>query len=209
MPDLTVNPASSAASATSQSASVNAAQNLTSDFNTFLQLLTAQVTNQDPLSPLDSTQFVEQLATFSGLEQQVATNGNLEEIVTLMRSSLGDQSTALLGSNVTTNALSVNDGAFSPMAIQAQGIERGSLVVRDAENNVVFQSVPATSWTWNGKTSSGSDVPPGTYHFEITNGETTIAAKAAGTVDRVIDGRDGVEVGFSEGVTASSYELIS
>lgn len=56
------------------------------DFNAFLSLLTAQVRHQDPLAPLDSTQFVEQLATFSALEQQVRTNEHLEAIGALIAS---------------------------------------------------------------------------------------------------------------------------
>ena len=53
-------------------------------FNTFLLLLTAQIENQDPLAPLDSTQFVEQLATFSGLELQAKGNNSLDRIEQLL-----------------------------------------------------------------------------------------------------------------------------
>lgn len=55
------------------------------EFETFLTLLTAQIKNQDPLAPLDSTQFVEQLATFSSLELQAKGNQTLDEIVALLR----------------------------------------------------------------------------------------------------------------------------
>ncbi len=54
------------------------------EFNTFLRLLTAQIRNQDPLAPLDSTQFVEQLATFTNLEMQAKSNQTLEEIAFLL-----------------------------------------------------------------------------------------------------------------------------
>lgn len=54
------------------------------EFDTFLRLLTAQIQNQDPLAPLDSTQFVEQLATFSQLELQASTNNKLDEIARLL-----------------------------------------------------------------------------------------------------------------------------
>jgi flagellar hook assembly protein FlgD len=54
------------------------------DFSTFLTLLTAQIKNQDPLAPLDSTQFVEQLATFSNLELQAKGNQSLERITALL-----------------------------------------------------------------------------------------------------------------------------
>jgi len=54
------------------------------EFSTFLTLLTAQIKNQDPLAPLDSTQFVEQLATFSNLELQAKGNQSLELIAALL-----------------------------------------------------------------------------------------------------------------------------
>lgn len=58
------------------------------EFNTFLELLTAQIRNQDPLAPVDSTQFVDQLATFSNLELQAKNNQILEGIATLLASHL-------------------------------------------------------------------------------------------------------------------------
>ena len=54
------------------------------EFDTFLRLLTAQIKNQDPLEPLESTQFVEQLATFSGLELQANANNILEDIAAML-----------------------------------------------------------------------------------------------------------------------------
>lgn len=67
------------------SAAVSSSSTTGEDFETFLTLLTAQIRNQDPLAPLDSTQFVEQLATFSSLELQAKGNQTLEEIVGLLR----------------------------------------------------------------------------------------------------------------------------
>lgn len=62
----------------------SASDDTATEFDTFLRLLTAQIQNQDPLAPLDSTQFVEQLATFSQLELQAATNNKLDEIARLL-----------------------------------------------------------------------------------------------------------------------------
>ena len=77
---------------------------ISEDFDTFLQLLTAQIKNQDPLAPLDSTQFVEQLATFSSLEQQVETNSTLGSIASM----IGDLHSALanewLGQDVAVSS---------------------------------------------------------------------------------------------------------
>ena len=62
------------------------------EFDTFLTLLTAQIKNQDPLAPLDSTQFVEQLATFSNLELQAKGNQVLEDIAQMLAQNLYSQS---------------------------------------------------------------------------------------------------------------------
>lgn len=72
------------------SAADQARQAASSDFDAFLSLLTAQVRHQDPLAPLDSTQFVEQLATFSSLEQQVTTNDHLETIAAMLAGNLSN-----------------------------------------------------------------------------------------------------------------------
>lgn len=63
------------------------------EFSTFLTLLTAQIENQDPLAPLDSTQFVEQLATFSQLELQAKGNEVLEDIALMLAQNLYAQNT--------------------------------------------------------------------------------------------------------------------
>lgn len=67
-----------------ESGTLAGATNQSEQFNTFINLLTAQVKNQDPLAPLDSTQFVEQLATFTNLELQAEGNKTLEEILVLI-----------------------------------------------------------------------------------------------------------------------------
>ncbi|CAM3672036.1 flagellar hook assembly protein FlgD [Litorimonas haliclonae] len=72
--------------------SVTPQQSVGEEFDTFLTLLTAQIKNQDPLAPLDSTQFVEQLATFSNLELQAEGNKVLEDIAQMLAQNLYNQS---------------------------------------------------------------------------------------------------------------------
>ena len=69
--------------------SATARETASTDFDACLTLLTAQVRHQDPLAPLDSTQFVEQLATFSSLEQQVTANEHLETIAAMLANGHG------------------------------------------------------------------------------------------------------------------------
>tara|TARA_R110002020_G_scaffold305817_5_gene521721 strand:- start:1047 stop:1481 length:435 start_codon:yes stop_codon:yes gene_type:complete len=72
--------------------STGSQQAIGEEFDTFLTLLTAQIKNQDPLAPLDSTQFVEQLATFSNLELQAKGNQVLEDIAQMLAQNLYSQS---------------------------------------------------------------------------------------------------------------------
>lgn len=76
---------------TDTGSTIDATQTVGEEFSTFLTLLTAQIRNQDPLAPLDSTQFVEQLATFSSLELEAKSNVLLENIATMLAQNLYTQ----------------------------------------------------------------------------------------------------------------------
>jgi flagellar basal-body rod modification protein FlgD len=72
-------------SAATQSPEIEPRAASSQEMSQFLQLLTAQIQNQDPMEPMEANQFIEQLATINNLEQQIAANGHLEEIVSLLR----------------------------------------------------------------------------------------------------------------------------
>lgn len=188
-----------------------ATETLSEDFDAFLELLTTQVTNQDPLEPLDSTQFVEQLATFSALEQQVATNSHLETITGLIRGGLGGESQQLLGQTIRADAV-VAQGPFPPVEITAPSGVEGRLVVTNAAGDRVFTDTGAeasSSWSWDGRTVAGANVPRGTYQFFIeTAGGALEPAAVRGTVDRVIETGSGLEAGIGPGITAARYEKV-
>jgi flagellar basal-body rod modification protein FlgD len=95
--------------AATSAAATTASQNLV-DYNSFLQLLVAQMKNQDPMNPTDSTQYLSQLASFSSVEQQVQTNAKLDALVT--NSGL-NQADALLGHTVTNSDGSVSGKVMS------------------------------------------------------------------------------------------------
>src|SRR5512147_769924 len=77
--------------------SASAQQSLADNFNTFLTLLTSQLQNQDPLSPMDSTQFTQQLVQFSGVEQQIRTNENLEGLAAQYQAASAGAALSYLG----------------------------------------------------------------------------------------------------------------
>ena len=78
-----------------------ATQQLTGNFDTFLQLLTTQLQNQDPLNPMDSSQFTQQLVSFSQVEQQINTNSNLQNLISLTGANAGAGAVSYLGKDVT------------------------------------------------------------------------------------------------------------
>lgn len=144
---------------------------LTSDFTTFLKMMTAQMQNQDPLNPLDSTDFATQLATFSGVEQQVRSN----EILGSLGAQLNLMGMSQMVGWVGMEARAPVPVAFSGAPVQlypraGTGADRAELVVTNAAGAEV-QRVPipvgSDPVTWAGTTAAGAPLPNGTYHFTI------------------------------------------
>lgn len=143
------------------------------EFNTFIKLLTAQVRNQDPLAPLDSTQFVEQLATFSSLEQQVQSNSALGTIATMMSDMTGLLAGQWLGQTVSVEATNV---PFAGESIdftvkEPSGTDHSVLTIKDSAGQVVWTETldPSTDMhAWDGMTLSGEAATTGAvYSYSI------------------------------------------
>ena len=199
-----VDQVSSSQASAAATSSAAASATLTSDFDTFLELLTTQVTNQDPTEPLDSTQFIEQLATFSALEQQIATNTNLEAIISMLQTGSGGE---LLNKQVATPAIEAS-GPFNDLTIAAPDVTEGALIVRNSQGEEVYRGEAAEQWSWDGTTTDGNAVPQDTYTFEIATPDGDVSAVAVGTVERVILTDGAQHVGLGDGVTAASYVLL-
>ena len=144
---------------------------LSSDFETFLRMLTAQMEYQDPLNPLQSTDFAVQLATFSGVEQQVRTNDLLTGLSAKLATSGMAQLASWIGTEIRTEGEIFFDG--SPVELlpnPKQGADTAFLIVRDAAGNVVARNhMPPSQQplTWAGVDPTGMPYPPGLYRFEV------------------------------------------
>ncbi|WP_127106062.1 flagellar hook capping FlgD N-terminal domain-containing protein [Pararhodobacter zhoushanensis] len=138
------------------------------DYQTFLNMLTVQIQNQDPLNPMDPSDFAVQLATFSSVEQQTYTNQ-------LLSSMLGQTGLADLGGWVGMEARIYGGAHFdgTPIALTpdpALGADEVTLIVRDSTGAIVdTRSLdPETqSYSWDGLDSDGATLPEGTYSFEL------------------------------------------
>lgn len=144
---------------------------LSSDLDTFLTLLTAQIRNQDPLNPADSTEFASQLATFSNVEQAVRSNELLSEMV----DRLDRQALASAGAWIGMDAR--HEGAVTlghaPVRLAAdlpEAADRAQLVARDAAGTEVGRlTIPAgtTEFEWSGALDDDGALPPGRYHLSV------------------------------------------
>lgn len=171
--------------ATTTGTSPSSTSALTSDFETFLKMLTAQARYQDPLEPIDSSEYAAQLAQFSMVEQQVQTNETLTALIGNMGSSQFSAMSDWVGMEVGAAMPAYFDGAPvtvypNPAAIS----DKVELVVYDntgAEVQRIDLPVSADSYEWDGTTASGGTVATGHYSFQVESqkdGEVILAEPA-------------------------------
>jgi flagellar basal-body rod modification protein FlgD len=152
-----------------------ATESITSDFETFLQLLTAQMKNQDPTKPIDSTEFVGQLASFSAVEQQIATNTKLDELIGSLSLGGANGLAQWLGADI--RAARVAEFSGDPIDLQyqmPQDATAAMISVTDENGNQVDSfAVPAGSSraTWDGLTAEGNPAELGNYRFTLQSAE--------------------------------------
>ena len=169
---MDITPASSATQRAATPAPEPRNNALSSDFETFLRMLTVQMKNQDPLNPTESTDFAVQLATFSGVEQQVKTNELLGQMTEGGSASGLSDFAGWIGKSVRSPAAARFDGApltLHPSAAPAPG-QTGFLVVRDVTSLPVARTpVPAGDEpvSWAGVRPDGTPFPAGLYRFEL------------------------------------------
>lgn len=148
---------------------------LAENFDDFLALLTTQMQNQDPLSPLDSNEFTSQLVQFSGVEQAINTNNNLSSLIALEKANQVTNAVGFLGTRIeafgNTNALSNNLAEFSyGLGTKAASTQ---LTILDEAGKVVFSTPGETAsghhnFAWNGEDNNGTALPDGKYSLVVT-----------------------------------------
>ena len=169
--EITPTTPAAASAAVKKPAEETAATAVASDFETFLTLLTTQMRNQDPLKPMDSTEFVAQLAAFSGVEQQVRANDRLDSILEVLSGGSPAGLAEWIGREVRVAAKAAFDGAPVEVAVTPEaGADRTVLVVRNDFDQVVARlpvEPGAETVAWDGTNAMGGVAAHGRYGFTL------------------------------------------
>jgi flagellar basal-body rod modification protein FlgD len=190
---------SSSTASTAPTAGVAGSSTLAGNFDTFLQLLTTQLQNQDPLDPLDTDQFTQQLVEFASVEQQVNMNTNLQTLISLQQTNEAVSAMQFLGANVTitsnTASLSNASGTPASWSFSSPSPATGAITITSSTGQVAYTgttslSTGSNSFTWNGQGNNGVQWPDGTYTLSITatganNQPVTVSTQVQGTVSGI------------------------
>ena len=162
---------------------IAAKDKLDTDYQSFLKLLIAQVSNQDPLEPMDSTTFVSQLAQLTQVEQSIVTNSNLEKIDQRLVNVEALSDVQLIGRDVTvpTDRIELRDGTADLTYTLSGDAQAVTITIKALDGTVVRELTgqPGASGvphqvTWDGRDTGGLPVPDSIFQVSV------MATNAAG-----------------------------
>jgi flagellar basal-body rod modification protein FlgD len=163
-----------AAGTNANASSLVGQQQIAGNFQQFLQLLTVQLRNQDPLSPLDTNQFTQQLVSFAQVEQQLKTNTDLDQLVTLNKTSQMTSALSFVGSQVTADGATTQlKNGVAVWNVTSPRPAAAAVSIFDQNGNTVWTGqqtldTGAQAFSWNGRTSTGAIAPDGLYTIQFT-----------------------------------------
>ena len=169
----------------------NAQPSLAAQYDDFLVLLTTQLKNQDPLSPMDANEFTSQLVQFTGVEQSVNTNQKLDAMLALMRADPLGTGSQYLGQEIEAagDGIVLGETGTASLGVNLpEGVAAAQVTVLDADGEPlrVLQAAPVAgtqTLTWDGRDATGARVAGGTY---------TVRVDAVGAAGEPLDASTGV-----------------
>ncbi len=164
----------SGVSGSSTSTSNLSRSTIAQNFDTFLSILTTQLRNQNPLDPLDTNQFTQQLVQFTGVEQQLKTNDFLEALLLNTQTTARSDAVSYIGKEVEASGQTaeLKDGGAFWTYNAAANVANATVTIKDAKGSIVYTetgslNAGAGSFLWDGKGSDGNIRPDGVYTIEI------------------------------------------
>src|ERR1700721_1995357 len=195
-------PTSGSTSSGSSTANGGSASSVTLGGTDFLTLLLAQLKNQDPTRPVDSNEFLSQLASLSEVQGITQLNTSFSALSNSLVSSQALQASSLLGHQAlvasSTASLAASGGTVNGAVSVPQTSSSVVLNITNSAGVLVrsihlgAQSAGLANFTWNGQTSGGSSAPAGTYNLSAqvngVSGSSAVTTLVSGTVDSVTMG---------------------
>ena len=136
------------------------------NFQTFLTLLTTQLQNQNPLDPLDTNQFTQQLVQFAGVEQQLKSNDQLKSLVDLGKATQATQALIYVGNNVSVDGSTAQFKTSATWNLLADKDSTATVNITNSAGNVVYTGKYTLksgngTFVWDGKGNDGISIPQG------------------------------------------------
>ena len=185
-----------ASTSTSTDTSATTTTGIADNFQTFLKLLTTQLQNQNPLDPLDTNQFTQQLVQFAGVEQQLKSNDQLKALVAMQKSAAATEALVYVGKTVAVDGATAKFDTSATWNLNAATDTTTSTInITNSAGATVYNGTFAlkkgdSSFVWDGKGNDGTQYPAGSYTISATgkdsNGQTVaISTEVQGVVDSV------------------------
>lgn len=197
-------------------------QTLSADMNTFLTLLTTQLKYQDPLDPMDTAEFTNQLVQYSSVEQAIQTNSKLDSLLSLNISNLGAQAVSYIGktAQVLGDVMPLQNGVAKAAYTLNKDVTSVSIMVKDMNGKVVYSTTGETTsgtheFDWDGKDSNGNQLEDGAYQIvvsaKVPSGETeaTVTTTVFGKVTGVASDSNNIYIGLGDSVTATLGDIVT
>ncbi|QFT30714.1 flagellar hook capping FlgD N-terminal domain-containing protein [Roseibium porphyridii] len=187
---------SSATSTAAESASTTSQNGLMANYELFLSILTTQIQNQDPLDPMDSAEYTNQLVQYSNVEQSIQQNKNLESIIASLESNQSMSYVSYIGNEITADASStLLSGSAASWGYELQEDASGSFEIRNSSGDLVYSGevelkAGSGTFNWAGQTDAGTDAADGVYSisFDLRDANSRpekVTTAVSGIVDSV------------------------
>ena len=199
-----------------------ASQTLSADMDTFLKLLTTQMQYQDPLDPMDASEYTNQLVQYSNVEQAIQTNTKLDSLLSLAIHNLGVQATGYVGKTVQAlgDIMPLDGGVAKSTYTLSKNVQDAIISVKDMDGKVVYTQKGETTagahdFVWDGKDTSGMQLPDGAYQISINttafNGDAdaSVTTTVFGRVTGVASDDNGIYLGLGDVLTATLDNIVT
>ena len=182
-------------SATGNKTASDKTTGIADNFQTFLTLLTTQLQHQNPMDPLDTNQFTQQLVQFAGIEQQLKSNEQLKSLVEIEKSAQATQALVYVGSNVAVDGSKAQFDKSATWNFHSDKNTSATITIKNSAGQTAYTGNFSlkegnSSFVWDGKGSDGVQWPPGTYTLTATGKDSAgnnvaISTEVQGIVDSV------------------------